>query len=186
MYESLRSSPKWNETLFLITYDEHGGFYDHVTPPSSGIPPPDENIASNGYGFNTLGVRIPTIAISPWIEKGTIVHNGYDYEQPTSTSQYDSTSILATTNILLGLSNYPTQHSNYTDSMMVEYDPSDTRVDYGSHGVGVEPLGDRMAWSNTFAQLTTTRSAPRDDCVEILPDVYTDPELMAGTTETSR
>ena len=34
MYEALRASPAWNETLLVITYDEHGGFYDHVTPPS--------------------------------------------------------------------------------------------------------------------------------------------------------
>jgi phospholipase C len=38
VYEALRASPQWEETLFLITYDEHGGFYDHVAPPDQGIP----------------------------------------------------------------------------------------------------------------------------------------------------
>merc|ERR1712048_812307 len=40
IYEALRASPTWNETLLVITYDEHGGFYDHVPPPT-GVPPPD-------------------------------------------------------------------------------------------------------------------------------------------------
>ncbi len=38
VYEALRASPLWEQTLFLITYDEHGGFYDHVAPPDQGIP----------------------------------------------------------------------------------------------------------------------------------------------------
>jgi len=41
VYEALRNGPSWNETLFIITYDEHGGFYDHVSPPSEGVPNPD-------------------------------------------------------------------------------------------------------------------------------------------------
>lgn len=181
VYEALVASPKWNETLFLITYDEHGGFFDHVTPPDEGVPPPDEHIAENGYGFNSLGVRIPTIAISPWIEKGTVVSDGYSGEQPTITSQFDSTSILATSNILLGLSNYPASHSNFSDARIVEYDPSSMFVEHV-----VEPLSDRMAWSNTFAQLTTTRSTPRTDCLTTLPDTYLDPTLQASTSATSR
>jgi phospholipase C len=40
IYEALRASPQWNETLLIITYDEHGGFYDHVSPPQRGVPPP--------------------------------------------------------------------------------------------------------------------------------------------------
>lgn len=42
IYEALRSSPAWKDTLFVITYDEHGGFYDHVPPPSYGVPPPGD------------------------------------------------------------------------------------------------------------------------------------------------
>ncbi len=69
VYEALRAGPKWEETLFIITYDEHGGFYDHVVPPHHGIPGNGE-VASNGFTFDQLGIRIPTIAISPWIKKG--------------------------------------------------------------------------------------------------------------------
>jgi phospholipase C len=105
IYEAIRKSPKWNETLFLLTYDEHGGFADHVPPPSIGVPAPDDNKAPNGFAFDRLGVRVPTVAISPWIKKGTIIHDSIEGEKPTPTSAFDSTSIMATTNILLGLNN---------------------------------------------------------------------------------
>jgi phospholipase C len=142
IYEALRAGPKWNETLFLITYDEHGGFYDHVTPPTEGVPAPDEAIASNGFAFNQLGVRIPTLAISPWIPAGTVVHDSLPGEQPTPTSAFDSTSILATVHKLLGL----------TDA-------------------GVPPLGDRMAWANTFTSILDHLTSPREDCPLTLTDL---------------
>eukprot|EP00602_Paraphysomonas_sp_CaronLab_P007776 CAMPEP_0185028320 /NCGR_PEP_ID=MMETSP1103-20130426/13959_1 /TAXON_ID=36769 /ORGANISM="Paraphysomonas bandaiensis, Strain Caron Lab Isolate" /LENGTH=501 /DNA_ID=CAMNT_0027562699 /DNA_START=14 /DNA_END=1519 /DNA_ORIENTATION=+ len=103
VYEALRAGPKWNETLLLITYDEHGGFYDHVPPPNEGIPSPDGIPASNGFEFDQLGVRVPTLAISPLISAGTVVSSSLPGEQPTSTSAFDSTSILSTANILFGL-----------------------------------------------------------------------------------
>ena len=70
IYEALRASPQWNETLFVITYDEHGGFYDHVQPPVD-IPAPGDKETSYpdaGYDFTKLGVRIPTVLVS----QGTI------------------------------------------------------------------------------------------------------------------
>ena len=73
VYEALRSSPQWNETLLIITYDEHGGFFDHVTTPFSNVPSPDGNTgpAPSFFKFDRLGVRVPTIMVSPWIKKGT-------------------------------------------------------------------------------------------------------------------
>lgn len=73
VYETLRSSPQWNQTLFVITYDEHGGFYDHVATPNKGVPSPDGIVGPDPFffKFDRLGVRIPTIAVSPWIKKGT-------------------------------------------------------------------------------------------------------------------
>ncbi|KAJ6852420.1 non-specific phospholipase C2 [Iris pallida] len=96
VYEALRSSPQWNQTLLIITYDEHGGFYDHVPTPVKGVPSPDGIVGPDPFyfTFDRLGVRVPTIMVSPWIEKGTVVHgpNGV----PTSTSEYEHSSIPAT------------------------------------------------------------------------------------------
>lgn len=73
VYEALRSSPQWNEMLFVIIYDEHGGFYDHVPTPVVGVPSPDGIVGPEPYNFqfDRLGVRVPAIMISPWIERGT-------------------------------------------------------------------------------------------------------------------
>ncbi|KAK9749074.1 hypothetical protein RND81_02G100600 [Saponaria officinalis] len=73
VYEALRSSPQWNEMLFLIIYDEHGGFFDHVPTPVDGVPSPDGLPGPGPYsfGFDRLGVRVPAIFISPWIEPKT-------------------------------------------------------------------------------------------------------------------
>lgn len=73
VYETLRASPQWNETLLVITYDEHGGFYDHVETPYVDVPNPDGNTGPSPYffKFDRLGVRVPTIMVSPWIKKGT-------------------------------------------------------------------------------------------------------------------
>jgi phospholipase C len=166
VYEAIRASPVWNKTLFLITYDEHGGFYDHISvrlmmilklrqflltylsfvllqPPEQGIPNPDGIRAPNGFNFDRLGVRVPTIAISPWIQKNTIVSGPFPMEQPTATSQYDSTSILATAHHLLGL-----------------------------REAGAPMLGARTKWANTFVGLLHQRSqseGPRTDCPKYLP-----------------
>ena len=63
VYETLRASPQWNEMAILITYDEHGGFYDHVPTPVYGVPSPDGIIGGDPFyfRFDRLGVRVPTI-----------------------------------------------------------------------------------------------------------------------------
>lgn len=103
VYETLRASPQWNETLLLITYDEHGGFYDHVPTPVSGVPSPDGIVGPEPFLFNfdRLGVRVPTIAVSPWIEKGTVVHKA---NGPYPTSEYEHSSIAATVKKIFNLS----------------------------------------------------------------------------------
>ncbi|CAM8886454.1 unnamed protein product [Rhodiola kirilowii] len=103
VYETIRASPQWNETLMVITYDEHGGYYDHVSTPVSGVPSPDEIVGPEPFNFtfNRLGVRVPAILISPWIEKGTVLHgpNG----KPTATSEYEHSSIPATVKKIFNL-----------------------------------------------------------------------------------
>ncbi|KAL4355988.1 hypothetical protein HN51_027363 [Arachis hypogaea] len=95
VYEALRSSPQWKEILFVITYDEHGGFYDHVPTPVEGVPSPDDIVGPDPFKFkfDRLGVRVPAIIISPWIEPGKVLHNPLG---PFPTSQYEHSSIAAT------------------------------------------------------------------------------------------
>lgn len=94
IYEAVHTSPAWNNTLFMVTYDEHGGFYDHVVP-TVNIPNPDGRVCSSPeFDFTRIGVRVPTIAISPWIAPGSVIHTPIN--GPTPNSQYEHTSIMAT------------------------------------------------------------------------------------------
>ena len=61
-YDALRNGPGWSRTLFIITYDEHGGLYDHVPPPEA-VPPDD--MTSPHFGFDRYGVRVPAVVVSP-------------------------------------------------------------------------------------------------------------------------
>jgi phospholipase C len=107
IYTALRNSPQWNSTLFIVTFDEHGGFYDHVTPPMN-VPNPDGMNANDPvyFGFDRLGVRVPTLMISPWINKGTLIH------EPES-GYFDHTSVYATLRKMFNLPNYLTQRDKY-------------------------------------------------------------------------
>jgi phospholipase C len=71
VYYTLRNGPGWNDTLLVITYDEHGGNYDHVAPPSSAAPP-DNSIGEWNFDFTRFGVRVPALLISPRIAPGTV------------------------------------------------------------------------------------------------------------------
>jgi phospholipase C len=104
VYEAIRQSPHWESSLLVVTYDEHGGFYDHVPPPP-GVPPGDVTEPSNnghGFRFDLLGVRVPTVIVSPWIP---------DVRSPTpdrtcnlvDNTPYDHSSLLATLERLYGL-----------------------------------------------------------------------------------
>ena len=89
VYETLRTGPGWPGTLLVITWDEHGGCYDHVSPPW-GATPPDDNTGEFGFNFDRFGVRVPTVLVSPLIAPGTV------YRVPAGSMPLDHTSILRT------------------------------------------------------------------------------------------
>ena len=164
----------WNNTLLVITYDEHGGFFDHVPPPHDGVPAPDDLISPNvrlilhwfsvhnlrwgvtlpsathalcgcpcvcdppcqGFDFSRLGVRVPTVVISPWVKAGTLISQPSPQQKPAPTSQFESTSIISTANKIFGLS---------------------------------ESLTRRDAWAATFEDVIS--STMRSDCPVTLPAV---------------
>jgi phospholipase C len=68
LYEALSRSPVWDDTLLVIVYDEHGGFYDHVAPPA----------VHDDSGYTTLGVRVPALIVGPRV-KQFVCHETFDH-----------------------------------------------------------------------------------------------------------
>ena len=98
IYETLRRSPAvFERSILLITYDEHGGAYDHVPPPTN-VPPPVArprllnrlirrlyHPISKPFDFRMLGVRVPAVVVSPYIAPGTISTEVRDHASVPST-----------------------------------------------------------------------------------------------------
>lgn len=87
IYVALRNGKAWNSTLLIITYDEHGGCYDHVAPPSNATPPGDGTVGEYGFDFTRFGVRVPAVLVSPLIAAGTVYRGS---------GPIDHTSVLST------------------------------------------------------------------------------------------
>jgi phospholipase C len=90
IWQAVSTSPGWAKTLLVITFDEHGGCFDHVLPPFNAATPDQASApGQEGFRFDRFGVRVPTVLVSPYIAAGTV------FRSPTATP-YDHTSILAT------------------------------------------------------------------------------------------
>jgi phospholipase C len=91
----VRSAPSWKQTLLIITYDEHGGCYDHVPPPKA--VPPGDRPTPGGFRFDRYGVRVPAVIVSPYMPPGSIVRSnpaGLPRQGPPY--PFDHSSIIAT------------------------------------------------------------------------------------------
>jgi phospholipase C len=137
VYNAIRTNPTlWQSTALLVVYDEHGGIYDHVVPPSC---TPDGRTASAdatgtgaSFAFDRLGVRVPAVLISPWIPRDTVVP-GTEANNPSDATIFEHASIPATV----------------TDVFL--------------NGDAKRTVREQKA--NTFARLLTDQMRPDDDCV---------------------
>src|SRR6185369_13068989 len=76
VYTALANSPQWNNILFVVTYDEHGGYFDHVPPPTT----TDDTFAKFGKpGFEQLGFRVPAIVMGPYAKQSYVSSVQYDH-----------------------------------------------------------------------------------------------------------
>jgi phospholipase C len=105
VYEIIRNSKIWEQSALIITYDEHGGFYDCM-PPADATPPGDDmrNHRKAEYpgkfDFSLMGVRVPTIVVSPWVQAGV------------DDKTYDHASILRTVEDRFGLKSLTERDTN--------------------------------------------------------------------------
>ena len=110
--EAVVASPAWNKTLLLVLYDEHGGFYDHVSPPRA------TQVSTEGNLPATYGVRVPAFVVSPWVKPGTVFGhdaiNELEKQQPAL--YFDHTSILKTIARRFLSANPPFMSARYADA----------------------------------------------------------------------
>jgi phospholipase C len=75
-FSTFTSSKHWERGLFILTYDEWGGFFDHVPPP---ILPDLRSSTSDAENFGQAGFRVPTVLASPYAQAGFVDHTQYDH-----------------------------------------------------------------------------------------------------------
>jgi phospholipase C len=76
VYRAMAESPQWSRSLLIVTYDEHGGFFDHVAPPQTQDPIAD---------FRQLGFRVPALAIGPTVWRGKVVSTPFEHVSVAAT-----------------------------------------------------------------------------------------------------
>ena len=121
IYDILSRSPQWERTLLIITYDEHGGFFDHVPPPTM----PDARAAD---GFDQLGFRVPTLVVGPWVKADHV-----------SSVVRDHTSILALLENLYELEPL-TERDAAADPMLDVFDEDAVVNNTPRAPVGLDPI----------------------------------------------
>jgi phospholipase C len=81
--DALTHSPQWPTSALILSYDEQGGFYDHVLPPAACVPddlaPQIEAGGDPSWQFDQLGLRVPLIAVSPFAKRGYVSHQVTDH-----------------------------------------------------------------------------------------------------------
>lgn len=101
IYTALANSPQWKNCMLVITYDEHGGYFDHVAPPTV----MDDTLAKYGVdGFQQLGFRVPAMVAGPYVKQNYV-----------SSVQYDHTSALKHLENAFGLEPLTARDANAND-----------------------------------------------------------------------
>jgi phospholipase C len=88
VYNAVRGGPGWKQTLLVVTYDEHGGCFDHVVPPVATSP---DGKMPDGFDFGYFGVRVPAVIISPYVRAESVIR-----PPAPGLTPFDHTSIIAT------------------------------------------------------------------------------------------
>jgi len=153
IYDAL-SDPKnkqWDNTLLVITYDEHGGFFDHVAPPGTPLGPPEfigkiAEIHPDDTGH--LGVRVPAILVSPHVNAGEVCKEVFDH-----------TSIIKT--ILLR------HRAKFTKTELTKFGP---RVNQANHlALALDLLKPRAARPKPLRRISLVKAKP--ERIGVTPDV---------------
>lgn len=138
VYNALRNSPHWEDTLLIVTFDENGGIYDHV-PPRTTVAPDDKTGSlldpyrsgiQLSFDFTLLGPRIPVLMVSPWLSSGI------------AGGQYQNTSVLRMIHDRIGSKPLTLRDANapQLDAILAEFGLAQPRTDCPASMPGYENL----------------------------------------------
>lgn len=154
VYNALRSNTSvWNKSALIITMDEHGGFYDHVVSPQlpsksldtySSPPPGDTASWVPSFNFDRLGLRVPTLIVSPWVAAGKV-----------DSTEYRHTSVLATVMKMYGLKGQLTNRVKTAPTFESLFDQKKPRADTPGSIQSVK----HFPTPRTFASGTTVKQS---------------------------
>ena len=155
---ALAKSPQWKNTLLVITYDEHGGFFDHVPPPS---------VTDERAEFRQLGFRVPTMVIGPYVKQNYV-----------SSVQYDHTSALKHLQTTFALDPL-NERMNSANDLMDCIDMERLAANDPAPPITL-PTADRFAWPTTDTRCRSSGgfreepAMPRHEVVRRLREQFPD------------
>jgi hypothetical protein len=193
VYDSLANGKKWNETLLLVTYDEHGGFHDHVAPPTP-IAPPGESDR-----FDKYGPRVPALAISPWLQPGSVCSETFDHTTiiktvltrfcPEITSETPPRARAANElSVLPGLERPRTEVPAFPELESVEADLAARQLYNVPYGRDVETVTVQPSLVEVMDRLNESAPAPpvaptQREVLDVVLDGYEPPATMTELQE---
>jgi phage gp36-like protein len=186
VYTSVRSHPDvWKSTILVVLYDEHGGLYDHVTPPAAVSPDgkiaqdPGENVAEiPAFDFTRLGIRVPAVIISAYVHPGQI-----------DSTVYDHTAVIATARkLFLGAgaaANFLTErdrNANTFEHVLTRDSPRDDTIDFKAlqDAMPVPPVSDLQKKNNLDSPLSEHQQMLVQHACDIEQKFF--PDLKSGVT----
>ena len=170
VFETIRANDDiWKNSLLIIVYDEHGGFYDHVSPPTA-VPTNDispELKNKFGFKFDRYGVRVPTVIISPWIKPGIVIKEVGT--QPNQLKKhYDHTSIIRSLSELWGINSLTPRDANAQSFLHIIGDQfRDVPKDLLQHNVIAQPVS-----GSEVATVASVRQPDDDEPVDAMLSAF--------------
>lgn len=186
VYTSIRSNPDvWKSTILVVVYDEHGGLCDHVTPPAAVSPDgkisqdPGENVAQiPPFDFTRLGIRVPAVIVSAYIDPGRV-----------DSTVYDHTSVIATARkLFLGAdaaANFLTErdrNANTFEHVLTRDSPRDDTIDFKAlqDAMPLPPVSDLQKKNNLDSPLSEHQQLLVQHAFDIEQKFF--PNLQSGVT----
>ncbi len=182
-YEAIRNSPLWESSMLIVTWDEHGGFFDHADVPAAPDPRDIPQVAGankEGFVFDIYGPRVPALVVSPLIPRNIIDHRTYDHTSILATAErlFSVPPLTARDAVALDLRSLASLPAARTDTpASISLQP---QTSFAHSQVALDTLETEAPQAtHADAPIETNRSLPGFLCVAGLTDAELPPQNLA-------